>query len=177
MGSYHCVLTATLVKPRVTLPLSLKRRKIRWVSGEKGNISGGRYKNPKRRCLVGKDRGGDAAVRRRQAGAGLWIGLTNENTDGQARASGVRRYRESVTRSHIHGRYGERSRAVGSRNIYDAVAAGSGCHGHDVWHRVAEAERRRVLSPEMIGAGSVLAQSKLNGNRLDPLGQLESTRR
>ena len=35
MGSYHCVLTATLVKPRVTLPLSLKRRKIRWVSGKK----------------------------------------------------------------------------------------------------------------------------------------------
>ena len=92
---------------------------------EKGNISGGRYKNPKSRCLVGKDRGGDAAVRWRQASSALWIGLTNENIDRQDRASRVRRYREIVTRSHIHRRHGKHSRAVGSGNIYDAVAAKS----------------------------------------------------
>jgi hypothetical protein len=35
---------------------------------------------------------------------------------------------------------------------------------------VAEAEKRRVLSPEMIGAGSVLAQSKLNWTSVGAMG-------
>ena len=40
-----------------------------------------------------------------------------------------------------------------------------------------EAEKRRVLSPGMTSAGSVLSQSKLNAHRLEPLGQWESAQR
>ena len=35
---------------------------------------------------------------------------------------------------------------------------------------MAEAEKRRVLSPGMIGAGSVLAQSKLNCTSVGAIG-------
>ena len=37
-GSSHCVLTATLVKPRVTPPLSLKRAKIRFAAASKATL-------------------------------------------------------------------------------------------------------------------------------------------
>ena len=35
---FHCVRTATLVEPRVTLPESLKRTKIRFVAGLNGTL-------------------------------------------------------------------------------------------------------------------------------------------
>ena len=34
----YCVLTATLVEPRVTLPLSLNNTKIRFPAGSKGTV-------------------------------------------------------------------------------------------------------------------------------------------
>ena len=54
--SFYCVLTATLVDPRVTLPPSLKRTKTRFAASSKGHRAASLDEDPKGWRGVGVDR-------------------------------------------------------------------------------------------------------------------------